>query len=365
MNYFVYSIAFVFIFLSNTVLSNNLGEFSNKESTILSIIFDNIYYILLFIIIILLYNILIKSFKIYQLSRITIGNPIKIDWNYNTGLMLIIFSIISIIASIYEFKIHGIDLWFPSATLHGQSYDIIFKITTTLALIVFFVTHIILFIFLYKYKRKHNNKAYYITHNNNLEILWTSITAIILSLLVIYGSFKWYSIINPSNDMKKNAIIVELTGEQFKWTARYAGNDKLLGPKNFRLIKGKNILGIDFNNDTAKDDIVTNEIVLPVNKPVKLLLSSKDVIHSAYIPEFRIQMNAVPGMYTSLHFIPTITTKNMKIIRNNNNFNYILYCNKICGSGHFNMWIKVSIVDYYEYSNWLNQQKPFYEIINS
>ncbi|UOF94333.1 MAG: cytochrome c oxidase subunit II [Bacteroides sp.] len=356
-------------FFSNFLFSQELGQYidENNQNSIIEYIFYNRYIILILVISILLYRIITTSINIFKLNMILINQPLKkIDWQYYTGYFMILFLLSGIFLSLYQFKFYGLDLWYSSATLHGQYYDFLFLIVTLLVLIVFFITHILLFYFIHKYKKNHNRKASYITHSNKLEIYWTSITSLILLLTVIYGNVIWNKIvINNPNKKDNNSIIIELTGEQFKWTARYAGYDGVLGNRSFRNIHDKNILGIDFNDKYALDDIVTNEIVLPVNKSIKMLISSKDVIHSAYIPEFRLQMNAVPGMYTSFTFTPIITTNEMRLKKNDENFDYILFCNKICGASHFNMWIRVTVLTENNYNNWIDRQTTFYQTINS
>src|SRR5690606_33175498 len=117
-------------------------------------------------------------------------------------------------------------------------------------------------------------------------------------------------------------------GRQFNWLVRYTGDDGELGPRDYKLINSVNALGVDFTNQTAQDDIMPSEIVLPVGKPVKMIFGALDVIHSAYIPTLRVQMNTVPGMPTFFYFTPTMTTEQMKAKTGDADFEYMLYCNK-------------------------------------
>ncbi|MDP4952073.1 MAG: hypothetical protein NWQ53_00385, partial [Flavobacteriales bacterium] len=113
--------------------------------------------------------------------------------------------------------------------------------------------------------------------------------------------------------------------------------------------------------EAGKDDkIVKGEFHLPIGKEVEFVFRSRDVIHSAYMPHFRAQMNCVPGVPTRFKMTPTITTDSMRTIMDNPEFDYILLCNKVCGSAHFNMQMKVIVESQEDYDNWLNEQKTFF-----
>ena len=109
----------------------------------------------------------------------------------------------------------------------------------------------------------------------------------------------------------------------------------------------------------AEDDVVVKELHLPVNKTVHLKFRSQDIIHSAYLPHFRVQMNCVPGMNTDFVFKPTITTEEMKVETGNEAFEYVLLCNKICGAAHYNMQLKVVVESEEDYNKWLAEQTTF------
>jgi cytochrome c oxidase subunit 2 len=152
---------------------------------------------------------------------------------------------------------------------------------------------------------------------------------------------------------------IEVVGEQFKWTLRYSGSDNAIGKRNFKLITPTNGLGIDFKDQKSWDDQLVGEIVIPVGKPVRFTIGSKDVLHSFYMPDFRVQINAVPGMPTYFQFTPRLTTAQAREERNNPAYDYVLLCAKICGSGHYNMQAKVTVVSEAEYDVWEAKQ-PFY-----
>ena len=192
---------------------------------------------------------------------------------------------------------------------------------------------------------------------------------------------------NVSED--DDPMIVELYAQQFNWTARYSGQDNVLGLANVRLIDidKANIIGIDETDPNGQDDVVAKELHLPVGRPILFKMRSQDVLHSAYMPHFRAQMNCVPGMITQFGFTPTITTKEMretpdmidKVQRINEirrektksliaegkpglddyEFNYLLLCNKICGKSHYNMQMNIIVETQEEYDAWIREQKTF------
>ncbi len=203
-----------------------------------------------------------------------------------------------------------------------------------------------------------NRKAYFFTHDNKLEFVWTIIPAIIFFVLIIYGMITWGKIMNFEED--EDALVVELYAQQWNWKARYGGEDNVLGDANVRFLNdfdGKNSVGIDSSDPNGMDDfVVTQEFHLPVNRKVIFKLRSQDVLHSAYMPHFRAQMNCVPGMTTQFGFTPNKTTAQMKESEGED-FEYILLCNKICGASHYNMQMKFIVETQEEYDIWLASQE--------
>ena len=241
----------------------------------------------------------------------------------------------------------------PASSVHGAEIDGLMKVSMTLILVVFFALSPMLFYFAYKYRGRQGNKAYFFAHNNKLEIAWTVIPTIILTALIVYGLRTWDRAMNPDIT---NATVIEVYSKQFDWTARYSGNDNILGEANYKLVEGRNTLGVDINDEHASDDMVVKEVHLPVNKPVLLKFRSRDVIHSAFLPHFRVQMNCVPGLSTQFAFTPTKTTAEMKETEGED-FEYVLLCNKICGSAHFNMQMKFVVETEEDYNKWIASQK--------
>ncbi|MBX3256792.1 MAG: cytochrome c oxidase subunit II [Chitinophagaceae bacterium] len=250
-------------------------------------------------------------------------------------------------------------LWLPSASEHGEKIDTMMWITIAITGIVFFVTQILLFWFAYKYQATEKRKAHYYPHNNKLELLWTAVPAIALTVLVSFGLYYWYKI---TGDAPKDAMEVEITGHQFGWEYRYPGKDGVLGRQHYRLTdaaKG-NPLGQDWNDVANHDDLHPSELHLVVDKPVKLIIRSQDVIHDVGLPHFRLKMDAVPGTPTTMWFTPKHTTAKMKELTGNENFVYEISCDQMCGSGHYSMKGTIVVETQEEFDKWINSQKPQY-----
>lgn len=248
-----------------------------------------------------------------------------------------------------------------AASDHGKHIDMMLYITLALTGIVFFITQIALFWFSFKYQEKENRKAFYFPHNNKLELIWTVIPAITLTILVGFGIFYWFKI---TGEAPKDAMVVEVTGSQFKWEFRYPGKDNILGKKYFKEISDakNNPLGQIWDDPANHDDIyIAGEpLHLVVNKPVKLVIGAKDVIHDVGLVHFRMKMDAVPGMPTTMWFTPTKTSKQMKEETNNPNFVYEISCDQMCGKGHWSMRGEIIVETQEEYDAWMATKKPKY-----
>ena len=312
-----------------------------------------------------------------------------------------------------------------SASEHGVWLDNMMFFNWVIIFIVFFITNIVLFWFAGRYYHRKDRKAFWYPHNNTLEIWWTVVPGIVMIGIIIYGLIIWNRIITPASS---EAVLVELYAKQFDWTARYPGEDGVLGATDFRLINATNPLGIVTKNSIAtrleeleaeettikkrmvdevlpddrmaelkdrmeylqrmasrvvhlrtmmdqdlnalgeasayahgSDDIVTKEFHLPLHKEISLVIRSRDVIHSVYMPHMRAQMNAVPGMTTRIAMTPTISTDSMRMVMNDPVFDYILLCNKVCGASHYNMQMVLTVEPERAYETWMAGQlaKPF------
>lgn len=361
---------------------------------------------------------LIQLMKISELSSKLTGKADEIsesDNKLNARLMLVFYFLFmgGVVYSIFAYG-YGFDR--TSASEHGASIDSLLLLNWVIIGIVFLLTHTLLFFFAYKYSYKKENKAYYLAHDNKLELIWTVVPSIVLFGIIIYGLTTWNSITDIAED---DSFQVELYSKQFDWTARYPGKDGKLGLTNFNLVSNTNPLGIvtkktiveklmevesklesleielstkmeqfsdskisifegkiqnlvlhrnrilqlnvsDDRLEWGKDDIMSKaEFHLPVDKTVEFLFRSRDVIHSAFMYDFRAQMNTVPGMTTRFKLKPVITTSEMRNEVANEEFNYKLTCNKICGAAHWNMTMDIIVETEEEYNQWLNEQKQF------
>jgi cytochrome c oxidase subunit 2 len=246
-----------------------------------------------------------------------------------------------------------------SASVEGEELDSMFMITLYITGIVFVITQVLLFYFAWKYQEKEGRKAFYLPHNNKLEVIWTVIPAIALTVLVVIGLRHWFKI---TGDPPKNAMLVEITGQQFGWIYRYPGADGILGKKYYKLINPEknNGLGQDWEDKANYDDLIPTTMYLVKGKPVKLVINSKDVIHDVGLPHFRLKMDAVPGIPTTLWFTPKWTTEEMRQRLNNPDFEYEIVCDQLCGASHYAMRGVIKVVSQEEYDSELSKLKPNY-----
>jgi cytochrome c oxidase subunit II len=158
---------------------------------------------------------------------------------------------------------------------------------------------------------------------------------------------------------ENQALVVNLTPEQFAWNVRYAGPDGVFGKTDIKLIDlQSNPLGVDRSDPAAKDDVTTvNQLYLPVNKPIIVNLRSKDVIHSFNVPEFRVKQDAIPGLTIPIWFIPNVTTAEMRQRTGNPQFQYEIACAQLCGLGHYRMRGFVTVLSTEEFQKWMDDEQ--------
>ena len=246
-----------------------------------------------------------------------------------------------------------------AASVQGEKVDSMLKITLAVTGIVFVATQILLFWFAYKYQEKQDRKVFYFPHNTNLELLWTVVPAIVLTVLVVIGLRNWFSF---TSEAPKDAQVIEVTGKQFGWIFRYPGQDNELGKKYYKNIdNASNSLGLVWEDKMSHDDIVTEQTVYIIkNKPVKFIIGSRDVIHDVGLSQFRMKMDAVPGIPTTMWVTPKFTTKEMQEKTGNPNFQYEISCDQMCGNGHYSMKGIIQVVTQNEFDEWMAKQKPYY-----
>ncbi|MCU0353190.1 MAG: cytochrome c oxidase subunit II [Cytophagales bacterium] len=313
----------------------------------------------------LILAILVTVFRVQLLINVskkeneTVGTSNKVN-----AIIFPIFLVLGFAGAIWV-SFYSDPYLLPEAqSIHGKRTDNLFWITMGVIGAVFFATHILLFWFPYKYQFKKERKATFYPHNNNLEIVWTVIPGIVLTVLVISGWWVWRDVMR---DAPKDATVVELVGKQFNWIVRYPGDKQALigqaspelGRYDYRLIDAVNEVGIDFTDANSFDDFMSTEIRIPKGKPVLLKIHARDVLHSVFMPHFRVKMDAVPGMQTRFWFVPEKTTAEMRAELNNPNFNYELACTEICGRGHFSMRTLIVVEEPEDYAKWVAAKKPF------
>jgi len=270
-----------------------------------------------------------------------------------------------------------------SASIEGEHDDNLFNITFILIGVVQFLMQFLIFYFPYKYRGKKGNKALFYADSHKLEAIWTITPAVVLVALIGYGLWQWNNIMDLST--AKDPLIIEVYSKQFQWEARYAGEDNTLGRGNVNYIKGINTMGVDMSDLNAADDKQLSAIApvmyLPKGRKVVFKFRSQDVLHSAYMPHFRAQMNCVPGMVTEFGFTPKFTTEEMRVqsevvaktavineIRKENGedpyeFDFILLCNKICGASHYGMQMKIVVVEEEAFNKWYSEQPTLAAVI--
>lgn len=301
-------------------------------------------------------------------------------WN---GFMSLLFLVVFLVGVIYtSWSYRDVMLGYgphESASAHGSALDSLFKMTLFFTGIVFVLTHIALFWFAYQYRWKEGRKAKFIAHDNRLEIWWTVIPAVVMTVLVVRGLNAWNTVMGDVKE-GEDFMEIEATGQQFNWTIRYPGPDGKLGTRNYRLTTGANQLGQDFTDKKNYDDFIPGqEFYFPVGKKIRVRIIAKDVLHDFDLPHFRVKMDAVPGLPTFFIFTPVKTTaqyrEELRKYPEYNKpydpadptgpkrwekFDYELACAELCGKGHYSMRRVFKIVSQEEYDAWAAKQESFY-----
>ena len=330
-----------------------------------------------------------KVFKLLQPAKSEDSEVASDKDNETQGYMMLAFVFFIYWILAYCFWKWGNVLLPVAASEHGLEIDQLMLITMVVIFVVGIITQWLLHYFAFVYRGSKDKKALFYAENHKLEFIWTIIPVIVLAVLIIYGLFTWTDIMSFDED--DDPMVVELYAYQFDWRARYGGLDNTLGEANVRLIEGLNQLGVDVSDPNAQDDKVVTELHLPIGKKVLFKMRAQDVLHSAYMPHFRAQMNCVPGMITQFAYTPNITTKDMRLeediiakVKNINeirtaknieliakgeealemyDFEFLLLCNKICGSNHFNMQMNIIVETEEEFNTWISEQGTIAETL--
>jgi cytochrome c oxidase subunit 2 len=217
--------------------------------------------------------------------------------------------------------------WFPPTIAeHGPRIDSQFTLTIIVVGVAFTAAQVGLGWMVWKYRDTADQaRATYSHGNNRLEIVWTIVTAVVFIGLAIMGQSVWASM--HLTAAPPGAYQIEVVAQQFQWNFHYAGKDNVFGRTDPTLIDDSslNFIGLDETDPNAKDDSVVSTMAIPVNRPVELILRSKDVTHSFWVPQLRFKQDLVPGMAIHVHFTATKVGK------------YELACSQLCGQLHYKM----------------------------
>ncbi len=234
--------------------------------------------------------------------------------------------------------------WFPAAiSEHGVAYDGQFLRTLIVVGIVFFLAQFALGYVIVRF-RNDGARASYSHGNNKLETLWTSATAILFLGLVVMGTKIWAGV--HFDEAPANSMVVEVMAKQFAWSFRYPGADGKFGRTDLKLVNdaGGNPLGIDDKDPAGKDDIVSASLKIPVGRPIKLVMHSRDVIHNFFVRELRMKQDIVPGMEIPMHF------------RADKIGVYEVPCSELCGLGHYQMRTTMQVMSQADFDTWMQEQ---------
>jgi cytochrome c oxidase subunit 2 len=235
--------------------------------------------------------------------------------------------------------------WFPeNVSTFGTGVDALFYTIYMISLGIFFLVFGLGIWFIIKYRFSPTRKAYHYHGNNLIEFTWTLLPTLLFAGLGVYSDGMWeeakYKNVFPKADLE-----VEVLGQAFLWNYRYAGADGQFGKTNRDLMSASNPFGIDPNDPFGKDDITTvNAMHAPVNKNIRIRLSSVDVLHSYFLPNMRVKQDAVPGSWVDVWWNATKTGK------------YELVCAELCGSGHYAMRGELFVDSQAEFDKWMDQQ---------
>ena len=262
--------------------------------------------------------------------------PARLSWRkFVYSLLAVLVSFSSALAEPRTDNLYWVP---PNFTTGGAQIDAILNFIFWLTLVVFIAVQGVFTVYLVKYRRREGHRAYYCHGNNVLEIVWTSIPVLIFLGLAIYSNRLWAELhSNPPPD----ALQVNVSSFQFGWDFRYPGADGKLGTVEIDKISNENKFGVAEGDAAGKDDFTSTELVIPFGRPINIILNSRDVIHSFYVPFFRLYQDAVPGR--------TISWVWFKVERPGN---FELACSQLCGTGHYNMKAPIRVVSQEEYDKW-------------
>src|SRR5581483_5268137 len=239
--------------------------------------------------------------------------------------------------------------WLPAGmSVAAPAIDRQFTVTFIAMGVVFVLAQCTLGLFAWKYRDQGSATKVGYSHGNiKLEVIWTTLTAILFIGLNLMGSPIWAA--ERFEPAKPDSVPVEITGMQFAWYFRYPGADGKFGKTDPKLIDPSSgneaALGIDTSDPAAKDDVVTGTMFVPVNRQVDMTLRAIDVIHSFFVPSMRFKQDAVPGLAIHMHFTPTQVG------------DYEIACAELCGLGHYKMHGMVKVVSQADLDKWIAERE--------
>lgn len=251
------------------------------------------------------------------------------------------------VATLALFLVHP--WWLPVlASAQGVAVDHQFTVALIWISVAFVLAQLALGWFVWKYRSSSMPTGATVSSGNiKIEIIWTALIALLFLALGWTGAHSWAK--SQSIKSAQKPIEVEVTAEQFAWYFRYPGADGVFGRTRPELqdasMGSRAALGLDPQDPASRDDVVTAQLVLPINREAGLTLRAHDVIHSFFVPELRFKQDAVPGMSNSIRFTP------------NRAGSYEIVCSQLCGLGHYKMRAFMSIVSESEYEKWLREHE--------
>ena len=246
----------------------------------------------------------------------------------------------------------------PLAAAHGAQIDGLIGWTHIFMLILFVGWGAFFAYCLIRFRRSRNpNASYPGVTSHASSYLEGGVLIVEMVLLFAFSIPLWAARVDHIPP-ESEALVVQVTGEQFAWNVHYPGPDGKFGRTDIKLLDlQSNPLGLDREDPLAKDDVTTlNQLYLPVNRPVIVRLKSKDVIHSFGVPEFRVKQDAIPGLTIPIWFIPNVTTAEMRSRTGKPEFQYEIACAQLCGLGHARMRGFVTVQTAEEFQKWLDEK---------
>jgi cytochrome c oxidase subunit 2 len=238
------------------------------------------------------------------------------------GLMFGLATVVLVAVATYLFSTRS---WLPELVSNRGAIDRSMWWSLLVTGIVFILTNLLLAWFSYRYQAREGEAAAYWHHNPRLEWTWTLVTAAIMLVFTVNALSLWAQVTGPA---PPDAFVVEVTGQQFAWNVRYPGPDGIFGRTDVKKVDtaGFNFIGLDREDPSAADDLtLQNQLFLPEGRPVRVRLRSLDVIHSFFLPQFRVKQDAMPGITVETWFVPQKAGT------------YEIACAEHCGLGHYRM----------------------------